>query len=75
VYANDIGEERLGHRLFTIGVSQWDKMAVFAKPATTVRITDLPPTRGSASMKSKPTSDHTAWGTGMGSSRPAGCRC
>jgi len=31
VEANDLAEKRLGHGLCTVGVSQWNKMAVFAK--------------------------------------------
>ena len=41
----------------------------------TVRMTDLPPMRGKASMKLSPTFDHTMVGTGSGRSNPAGCRC
>ena len=43
--------------------------------STTVKMTNLPPTRGSASMKSSRTSAQTAVGTGSSSRRPAGCRC
>lgn len=45
------------------------------KRSTTVRMTDLPPTRGSASTKSSPMSDHIGIDTGSGRRRPAGCRC
>ena len=51
------------------------KWPYLLKRSTTERMTDLPSTRGSASMKSIPMSAHTADGTGSGCSSPAGRRC
>jgi hypothetical protein len=50
------------------------KWQYLLKRSTTVRMTDLPRTRGSASTKSRPMSAQTVVGTGSGR-RPAGCRC
>jgi len=43
--------------------------------ATTVKMTDLPRTRGSASTMSSPMSVQTPYGMGSGGRRPAGWRC
>ena len=49
------------------------KWAYLEKRSTTVRMTDLPPTLGSPSMKSIEMSAHTWDGTSRGCSSPAGC--
>lgn len=48
------------------------KCAYLEKRSTTVRITDLPPTLDSLSMKSMEMSTHTWDGTARGCSSPAG---
>ena len=48
------------------------KCAYLEKRSTTVRMTDLPPTLGSPSMKSIEISAHTCEGTSRGCRRPAG---
>ncbi|KAF0933291.1 hypothetical protein E2562_017077 [Oryza meyeriana var. granulata] len=57
------------------GCANGRKWQYLLNRSTTVRITDLPRTRGSASTKSSATSVHTPWGTGSGRRRPAGCWC
>ena len=49
------------------------KWAYLEKRSTTVKITLLPCTLGSASTKSIAMSAHTFDGTGRGCSKPAGC--
>jgi hypothetical protein len=51
------------------------KWQYLLKRSTTIRITDLPPTRAKALMKSMPMSVHMAYGMGRGSSSLAGWRC
>jgi hypothetical protein len=51
------------------------KWQYLLKRFTTVRMTDLSRTRGSASTKSMPMSAQTAVGMGSGRRRPVGCRC
>jgi hypothetical protein len=72
--ADNVDEESLGDRLGGVRVSKQNEVGILAEPVDQVRMTDLPRTRGSASMKSMAMSDHTPYGTGRGR-RLAGCRC
>jgi hypothetical protein len=56
-----------------VGVAERNKKCAYLeKQSTTVRITNLPPTLGSPSMKSMEMSTHTWDGTARGCSSPAG---
>uniref|UniRef100_I1QNX0 Uncharacterized protein n=1 Tax=Oryza glaberrima TaxID=4538 RepID=I1QNX0_ORYGL len=57
------------------GCARAMKWAYLEILSTTVSMTVLPATRGKPSTKSMAISDHTAAGTGSGSSNPAGCKC
>ena len=41
--ANDLAEKCLGHGLYTVGVSQWNKMAIFSKSVNHCKNHRFPP--------------------------------
>jgi hypothetical protein len=72
--AHDVGEKGVSDGLGGVGVRQGMKWQYLLKRSTTERMTVLPWTLGSASMKSMPMSAHITDGTDSGCSSPADLR-
>lgn len=70
VKADDVVEEGTRHGCRDVGVAERNELRVLG--STIVRMTDLPPTLGRASMKSIEMSAQTCEGTSRGCSSPAG---
>lgn len=72
VESDDVVEEDTGHRHNRVQMRERVNCAYLENLSTTVRTTDLSPTRGKPSTKSMAMSDHMDDRTSNGCSRPAG---